>query len=76
MVESAVAERPVSAVHTAIARAAANYAPYEWGGLAPAHRTDAIYRELRELDAAVARLQAVADHHEGLSASVQGSPRN
>jgi hypothetical protein len=58
-----VADKQESVVLAAIARAASKYAPHEWFGLPPSQRTRAIYRELRQLDAALAasgRLQEVA----------------
>ena len=57
-----VADKQESVVLVAIARAASKYAKHEWFELPPSQRTRAIYRELRQLDAAFApgRLQEVA----------------
>ena len=56
-----VADKQESVVLVAIARAASKYAPHEWFELPPSQRTRAIYRELRQLDAAASgRLQEVA----------------
>ncbi|MGC1412626.1 MAG: hypothetical protein WA864_27220 [Acetobacteraceae bacterium] len=47
-----MADEQENAVHLAITLAASHYAPQEWFELPSRHRTLAIYRELRELDAA------------------------
>jgi hypothetical protein len=49
-----MAEEQESAVLVAIARATSKYSPDEWFGLPSSQRTRAIYRELRQLDAAAA----------------------
>jgi hypothetical protein len=49
-------------VFVAITRAASNYGPDEWFTLPSSQRTQAIYRELRRLDAAASgRPREVAD---------------
>ena len=56
-----VADKQENVVLVAIARAASKYAKHEWFELPPSQRTRAIYRELRQLDAAASgRLQEVA----------------
>jgi hypothetical protein len=51
-----------SVVFVAITRAASNYRPHEWFTLPSSQRTQAIYRELRRLDAAATgRPQEVTD---------------
>lgn len=47
-----MADEPDEIVLVAIARAASKYTPLEWFALPSNHRTRAIYRELRQLDAA------------------------
>ena len=47
-----MADQQESIVLVAIARAASQYTPLEWFALPSNHRTRAIYRELRQLDAA------------------------
>jgi hypothetical protein len=42
-------------VQMAIALAASEYSPWEWHELPQGHRSGAIYRELRKLDAAAYR---------------------
>ena len=51
-----------SVVFVAITRAASNYRPDEWFTLPSSQRAQAIYRELRRLDAAASgRPQAMTD---------------
>ena len=47
-----MADKRDSVVLVAIARAASKYTPLEWFALPSSLRTRAIYRELRQLDAA------------------------
>ncbi len=41
----------IDVVHRAIVAASENYSPEEWFSMLPGHRTEAIYREMRRLDA-------------------------
>ena len=61
-----MAGKQESVVLVAIARAASKYGPLEWFGLPPSQRTRAIYRELRQLDAAASGgLREASGRHTG-----------